>query len=146
MVLTGAAHERLWDVVTEAWNKGVEEEGKYLSTISTWRTSTCPVRSWRRGDGEIVRRPVRDGATDKIEKRNGFKGQVDHAFRPGYGSILFFEDQAVLDEFSGKMPAYSAVRLSRASRYPPFSPYFHHGMFTARHSIPMLYELLSSMR
>jgi predicted oxidoreductase (fatty acid repression mutant protein) len=57
--------------------------------------------------------------TDEIEKRNGFKGQVDHAFRPGYGSILFFEDQAVLDEFSGKMPAYSAVRLSRASRYPP---------------------------
>ena len=92
-----------------------------------------------------MRRRVRDGATDKIEKRNGFKGQVDHAFRPGYGSILFFEDQAVLDEFSGKMPAYSAVRSSRASRYPPFSPYFQ-GMSTARNSVPMLYELLSSMR
>lgn len=133
VVLTGAAHERLWDVVTEAWNKGVEEEGKYSSVISL---AIHDLPSWRRGDHEAARR---DGATDEIEKRNGFKGQVDHAFRPGYGSILFFEDQAVLDEFSGKMPAYSAVRLSRASSHPPFSSYFH-GMFTARHSIPMLYE------
>jgi predicted oxidoreductase (fatty acid repression mutant protein) len=33
VVLTGAAHERLWDVVTEAWNKGVEEEGEFSSMI-----------------------------------------------------------------------------------------------------------------
>ena len=28
VLVTGAAHDKLWDVVTEAWNKGIEDEGK----------------------------------------------------------------------------------------------------------------------
>jgi hypothetical protein len=59
----------------------------------------CTAQMERRG--EELTRP---------EKRNGFKGQVDNVFRKGYGSVLFFEDQAVLDDFSGKFPGYSSVR------------------------------------
>lgn len=54
--------------------------------------------------------------------RNGFKGQVDNAFRTGYGTVLFFEDQAVLDEWSGKMPNYSAVSFSPLPTYPSSRP------------------------
>lgn len=32
VLLTGAAHEKLWDVVTEAWNKGQEDEGECNDT------------------------------------------------------------------------------------------------------------------
>lgn len=67
VLVTGKAHQRLWDVVTEAWNREEKDEAA----------------------------------------RDGFKAKVDAAYRPGYGSVIFFEDQATLDAWSAKMPQYT---------------------------------------
>jgi len=36
-----------------------------------------------------------------------YKKKVDSTYRPGYGTVLFFEDHKVLEEWGQKMPNYS---------------------------------------
>ncbi|KAJ7505448.1 nitroreductase [Mycena galericulata] len=40
------------------------------------------------------------------DAKTGYEAKLN-AFGGGYGSVLFFEDQAVIDDISGKIPAYA---------------------------------------
>jgi predicted oxidoreductase (fatty acid repression mutant protein) len=40
---------------------------------------------------------------------SGYKKKVDSTYRPGYGTVLFFESHKILEEWAQKMPNYSKV-------------------------------------
>ncbi|KAJ7508585.1 nitroreductase family protein [Mycena galericulata] len=50
---------------------------------------------------------IRESTLKGLGERKNAKEVQLAAFGGGYGSVLFFEDQAVLAEFSEKMPAYA---------------------------------------
>ncbi|MFS0637697.1 nitroreductase family protein [Mesobacillus foraminis] len=65
VVLTGEAHEKLWDITTETLRKVV-------------------------GDGDF------EGTQQKM-----------NSFKAGYGTILFFEDQTVVQSLQEQFPTYA---------------------------------------
>jgi hypothetical protein len=48
--------------------------------------------------------------TDCTESHvSDYKKKVDSTYRPGYGTVLFFESHKILEEWAQKMPNYSKV-------------------------------------
>lgn len=37
------------------------------------------------------------------------RGKIEGCFKAGYGTVVFFEDQEVVKEWSAKMPAFEEV-------------------------------------
>jgi predicted oxidoreductase (fatty acid repression mutant protein) len=55
----------------------------------------------------IARSRANDGLENGVEQ---YKKKVDSTYRPGYGTVLFFESHKILEDWGGKMPNYSKVR------------------------------------
>jgi predicted oxidoreductase (fatty acid repression mutant protein) len=48
----------------------------------------------------------------KYANNPAVEDKVNGSFKPAYGSILFFGDNAVVDGWGAQMPAYHGVSLS----------------------------------
>ncbi|MDF7637564.1 nitroreductase family protein [Leuconostocaceae bacterium ESL0958] len=68
VVLTGAAHEKLWDITLDALRAVVKDDEAFAQT----------------------------------------KQKVDHAFKAGYGTVLYYTDQKIVDGLKEAFPSYAA--------------------------------------
>jgi predicted oxidoreductase (fatty acid repression mutant protein) len=79
IVVTGEKHRQIWDIIIES-QKGADP-----------CTSSPPHYQLNQTDNTAV------------------EDKVNGSFKPAYGSILFFGDNAVVDGWGAQMPAYHGV-------------------------------------
>ena len=89
VLVTGDMHHRVWDTVVENQIKSFADDSESHDPQRVAASTEMLVRS--------------------EEHVEGFKKKVDSTYRPGYGTILFFESHKIIEDWGKKMPNYSKV-------------------------------------